>query len=445
MKRLVDYYLQSWKVDLDRKPLLLRGARQVGKTYAVRQLGKTFEEFVEINFEQLPHIAPIFEQDLVPERILRDLSLTLKKTIIPGRTLLFFDEVQAAPQAVLALRYFYEQMPELHIIAAGSLLDFAIEQVGVPVGRVQFLYMFPLSFFEFLAALNDARIIEAILKHELEQEISEVIHHLILRRVGEYIALGGMPYVVKCWQTIKDPLKCAESHSTLLDAYRQDFNKYAKKHQIKYLEFIFSEIPRQLGEKFKYSTVEGQWRKRELSPAFELLRTAGVVHKVYATTGQGSPLGALADPWDDKGLFIDVGLAQAELKLDLAQWFLNPLQQFANQGHIIEAFVGQEILAYSNPYIHQQLYYWHREKPSSAEVDYIIQDEYIIPIEVKSGTSSRLKSLRQFLNDYPKTPYGIRFSSLNYSNFEQLHSYPLYAIAPVIAQDHMLKAIASLL
>ena len=180
MKRIIDSYLLSWKHDAHRQPLLLRGARQVGKTFAVRELGNTYPEFVEINLESMRRAHAAFDKDLEPAAILSDLSMIIKKTIDPSKTLLFIDEIQAKPEALTALRYFYEKMPELHIIAAGSLLDFAIEQVGIPVGRVQSLYLYPLSFIEFLAALEEHQIIEAILAHDAAQEISTIVHERAL-------------------------------------------------------------------------------------------------------------------------------------------------------------------------------------------------------------------------------------------------------------------------
>ena len=257
MKRLVDYHLRIWKDDPHRKALILRGARQVGKTYAVRELGKTFDRFVEINLEERKDLHALFELNLSPDRILRELSVHLEVSFIPGETLLFFDEIQALPAAIIALRYFYEKMPELHVIAAGSLLEFAIREVGMPVGRVESLYVYPLSFIEFLAALGKTRLIEEILMHELDQEMSPVIHADALRLVGEYLALGGMPRIVSCWKNIKDPLRCSKEQSTIVTHYREDFSAYAKEKQIAFLELIFKEVPRQLGSTFRYSEIEG--------------------------------------------------------------------------------------------------------------------------------------------------------------------------------------------
>ena len=438
MKRFVDYYLQKWKVDTFRQPLLLHGARQIGKTYAARQLGKTYPDFVEVNLELLKDAPKVFDRDLTPEEILPALSVLVKKPIKPGKTLLFIDEIQAVPRAIKALRYFYEMMPELHVIAAGSLLDFTLEEHGAPVGRVQSLYMYPMSFIEFLVALDETILVEHILSHTLEKELSEIIHTKLLDLVGQYVALGGMPQVVSCWQKTRDPLACTSMHNRILEFYRQDFGKYSRTKQIKYVRAVFNTIPFELGKKFKHSSVEGGYRKRELSPALDLLSMASVAHKIFSAPGQGLPLGSRADLKDYKAILLDVGLTRSTLDLDLADWFLNPRTQLANKGSITEAFIGQELLAYSNPHVRKNLYFWKRDTPGSqAEVDYIAQaNNAIIPIEVKSGHVTTLRSIRSFLESHSKSPYGIRFSTNNYSIFDHIHSYPLYAVAHVASKSH---------
>lgn len=431
MKRFIESQLEYWKTVPYRKPLLLRGARQVGKTYIVQQFGKQFSSFVQINCEEQPDVRSIFEKDLDAQRIMRDLAFFTKTKIIPGQTLLFIDEIQKIPEAITALRYFYERIPELHVIAAGSLLDFAIEEVGIPVGRVESLYLYPLSFLEFLLAMGNDILVDEILAHPANEPLAEPVHNQLLALVGEYMAIGGMPGIVDCWITTKNATRCFELQHAILDTYRNDFVKYAKKHQVKYVDLIFKTIPQQLGRKFKFSLVEGEYRKRELAPALDLLVTAGIAHTVMQTPGQGLPLGAHADPQNYKVLFLDVALSQALLGLEVQEWFLNPLQQLANKGEITETFVGQELLAYGNAHAKNQLYYWQRNVPNSAaEIDYLIQKkEHIIPIEVKSGTGTALKSLNLFLQSHPQTPYGIRLSTHNYSEQEKLKSLPLYAIA----------------
>src|SRR3990172_4247013 len=197
-----------------------------------------------------------------------------------------------------------------------------------------------------------------------------------------------MPNSVQHWIEKNNPLDCAKIHSALLSTYRQDFSKYARKLQVKYVELLFNHIPMQLGRKFKYSLIEGDYRKRELAPALDLLVTAGIAYKVYYSAGQGSPLCAQIDPQDYKVIFFDAGLAQAILDLDIAQWFLNPRREIINKGALVEAFVGQELLAYSSPHIKSNAYYWHREgRLGQAEIDYLLQvGAAVIPVEVKSGS-----------------------------------------------------------
>jgi uncharacterized protein len=437
MRRLIDHYLIEWKQSAYRKPLLLRGARQVGKTYAARQLGRTYTSFIEVNFEITTQAKEIFEQDLEPERIIRALSLLMKKQIIPGESLLFFDEIQETPRVLTALRYFYEKMPELHVIAAGSLLDFTIQSVGIPVGRVSSLYMYPLSFFEFLCACGYEMLAKELLPGTFNVALDDVIHRQLLVLFGEYCAIGGMPESVICWKETKNPLLCFEIHHALIDTYEQDFGKYAERFQIKYLAVLFKAIPRFLGTKFKYSAIEGEYRKRELAPCLDLLVTAGVVHSVVRSAGNGVPLGAEADMETFKLIFLDGALGQTLLGLDLSAWFLTPEREFVNKGAVIEAIVGQELLSYAHPSHRSRLFYWSRNVPGSeAEVDYLITEQSeVIPVEVKSGAGSTLKSMHMFLESHQKSSFGLRFSTQNYSVHEKIHSYPLYAIASAV-KDH---------
>lgn len=436
MKRIIDYYLLEWKCSRLRKPLLLRGARQIGKTYAARQLGTTYESFVEINLEYEPQLHQAFAGKLDPQEIIITLSAQTQKNIIPGKTLLFIDEIQACPQAIIALRYFYEIMPKLHVIAAGSLLDFAIQQIGAPVGRIQALYMHPVSFIEYLANSHPL-MAQMLLYHKPDQAIGDPTHTKCLQLLSRYLAIGGMPQAIQNWIDHQDPLEIGLIHTSILDFYRQDFNKYAKKHELKYVEKIFKNIPHQLGKKFKYSVIEGDYRKRELSPALDLLVTAGIAHKVYYSAGQGIPLGGQQDDLDYKVIFLDSGLAQTMLQLNIAQWFIQPLQEFINKGALMEAFVGQELAAYADPRTENDLYYWHKDSnPHQAEIDYLVEiDNKIIPIEVKSGDGRTLKSLHRFLETHIQSPYGIKISTQDYSIHEKIHSYPLYAIVQTMSHS----------
>jgi predicted AAA+ superfamily ATPase len=434
LKRIVLEELKHWKESPQRKPILLRGARQVGKTYIVRELGKIFSDFVEINFELLPDASKIFDRDLLPDRIIRDLSLFLGTKIEPGKTLLFFDEIQESPKAIQSMRYFYELLPQLHVISAGSLLDFELEKIGMPVGRVTSIYMYPLSFLEFLSAKNETLLIEMILEHDVKTKLTEVVHNKMLQLLGEYFAIGGMPEAVQCWIDKEDLNQCGLIHRTIVDSFRQDFNKYATRYQIKYVELLFNTIPALLGQKFKYNNIPGEYRKRELMPSLDLLIKSGVAHKIMHSSGTGIPLGATANNEKFKTLFLDIALAQTILGLDTTSWLLDPELSLINKGAITEAFVGQELLAYSPFDLKAQLFYWHREaKTSNAEIDYLIQKgNRVIPIEVKSGAPGKLKSLKIFLDDHKNSEYGVRFSSLNYEAANSIQNIPLYAVAKVL-------------
>jgi predicted AAA+ superfamily ATPase len=444
MKRLINWHLEAWRKDSRRKPLVLKGARQIGKTYAVRQLGAQFESMVEINFELVPEAKTIFAKDLMPERILWELGLLAAAPIIPGKTLLFLDEVQAAPQAILALRYFYEQTPALHVVAAGSLLDFALEAVGMPVGRVSMLYVYPLSFMEFLAAVGQGRFVEAILQ---ERPLSSVHHEQLLNLLGHYLAIGGMPEAVRAWVETRDPRASYEAQKGLVETYRQDFPKYAKQQQLKYLDVLFAQMPHFIGEQFKYSSIHGEYKKRELAPCLDLLRRANVIHQVTRSAGHGMPLGAGVNLERFKTILLDVGIAQALLGLDLPAWFLNPDKDLVNRGMIAEAFVGQELLCYAAPKWKSELYYWKREaKGALAEVDYLCDYRgAVAPIEVKSGHGSTLRSLHQFLADHPQVQKGLRFWSANYEQTERVDSRPLYAVVTLAHPDQAqaLRSLAS--
>lgn len=437
MYREFENELAKWAISTMRKPLVLNGARQVGKTFTIRKFGGQFPNYIEINFELTPHLKQIFNQgqDFSAARVLRDISLALNREIVPGQTLLFFDEIQYVPEVLTALRYLYEQMPDLHVIAAGSLLNFAIKKVGLPVGRVELMYMYPMSWLEFLHACGDEQVIKEILEHDVNVAMSDFAHQHILQLLKMYLAIGGMPAVVKCWANTKDIKACQQIHLEIINAYRQDFGKYARTHQIKYVEVIFDRAVAQLGKKFIFERLSTEYRKRELAPALDLLEDACVIHKVWHSSGQAIPLGAEISFEKYKVILLDVGLSQTLLHLDLSDWILSDNKIFANKGAIAEAFVGQELLAYTDPHLQPKLFYWLREaenKGSSAEIDYLIQlNGQVVPVEVKSEKGGALKSMRIFLESHKQSTFGLRFSTHNYSIHDCIHSYPLYAIAAI--------------
>ncbi len=425
MKRLIDQELRNWKISTTRKALILRGARQVGKTFAVRYLGKSYDDFYEVNLEKRAELHSIFTQNLDPIRILKELSIDRGTSIQPGKTLLFFDEIQSCPQAILALRYFYEEMPSLHVIGAGSLLEFALEQVGIPVGRVETLTVYPMSFAEFLVAKGGLLMLQSIYE---KATFSEAIHNKILKILGEYFVVGGLPEVVFSWINTEQISSPQTILRAIVGTYKQDFEKYAKKTQLKYLNLLLQHIPLQVGGKFKFQSV-GDYRKRELAPCLELMEKAHIIHIAYHTSGQGIPLGASANLERYKVICFDVGVMQQLLGLDNKDWLLHPETAFVNQGKLVENFIGQELMAYASSDIRNTLYYWHKEtKGSEAEVDYLSTIKgTVIPIEVKSGKGSTLQSLHSFLDSHPKSPYGIKLSTLQRNQFNKVLSIPLYA------------------
>lgn len=432
-RKLLDTLLR-WKKSEKHKPIILKGARQVGKSYLAKELGKTFKTFVEINFDDSEDIHTIFAHDLDPHRIIKEISIITGQEIVPGKTLLFFDEVQESPRAIKSLRYFYEKMPDLHLIAAGSLLDFTLEQIGLPVGRVTPLYLYPLSFSEFVAAKGESTLLQAATEY-FPQEVPESIHQKLIKIWGEYIAIGGMPEVVSEWIEKENFQLCRDIQDALVDVYRTDFQKYAKSHQIKYVDLLYQKIPQMVGKKFIYSSIDSDYQARELKPALDLLTKAGIVHKIYHSSTSRAPLKAGAKLDFFKVILSDVGLMQAILNQNISTWIIDPSEAAQHAGDVVEAFVGQEILASYPPNKQYELFYWAREKRnSSAEVDYLFEhNETIIPVEVKAGKSTKLKSLKIYLQEKKASPYGIHFSPQNNKDTRAIRHFPLYLVGSLLS------------
>lgn len=417
--------LAQWKAHPLRKPLILRGARQVGKSWAARELGKSFSSFVEINFEKEKDAKSLFTGNIRIPELLDRLSLYAGKKIVPGSALLFLDEIQDCENAITSLRYFKEDFPELHVLAAGSLIDFALEKLGLPVGRLQFLYLFPLSFGEFLTVCNrgDLR------QHILGGMVEPAIHNQLLDLLKTYMWLGGMPAVVHAWLDHKDARLCQETQDEIVETYRQDFTKYAQRRQIEHVTKVFEAIPFQLGRKFKYSAVDPNLNLQPIKTALSLLEKAGVALPAYHSSGQGIPLGATKDTKKFKIFFFDVGLAQRILGLDLRNWSIMDLK-VANVGAIAEQLVAQEFTAYSSPKIRPELYYWHRESPSSnAEVDLLsVKEGVVVPVEIKSGVKGGMKSMQSFFESHPAALQGLKISENRFSSHGRIKEIPLYGV-----------------
>lgn len=440
MKRDIENDLLLWKHQDIHLPILLRGARQVGKSYVVEKFGREyFNDLLIVNFELQPELCTCFET-LDPHEILQKLSLLMHHKITPGETLLFLDEIQDCPNAIRALRYFKEQLPALHVIGAGSLLEFTLNDADfrMPVGRVQSLYLKPLSFKEYLTAIGYQDWREFIEQVDLEKPISEVMHQKLLQQVRQYMSLGGMPSVLQEYiasNANRDGLTYDSKQSRLqqailLNSYRQDFGKYAKHSQIKYLQRVFEKAPNMVGDHFKYSKVDPDIRSLHIKSALELLDDAGLVHYIYSTTASGIPLLSLMNEKKFKIIFLDVGLLVYANRID-AELLLDDVI-LINRGALAEQFVGQELLAYAPRYEEAKLYFWCREQKSSmAEVDFIVTvGSKIIPIEVKAGATGHLKSLHLLMKE-KQLELGVRVSQQSLSMTEKILSVPIYMISEI--------------
>lgn len=406
-------------------PLMIRGARQVGKSWLVREFGKTFDNFVELDFEKDERLKKIFEENLGPQALLPRLNAFASQKIDPVTTLVFFDEIQECPNAIRALRYFKEEMPELPVIATGSLLEFELEKIGVPVGRIEFAYLYPLSWGEFLVALG-----RDDLREFCSSNVNDpVIHDVLVDYLRQYFWLGGMPQVLNAWIKEKDPLLCQKIQDQIIGTYRQDFAKYAKKKQIENISLVFNAIPLQLGHKFKFSRVSQDHRAYQIRNALELLIKAGVALPCYHSSGQAQPLGGQMDPKKFKVFFLDMGLCQRMLGLDLRGWMTSPLL-LSNKGGLAEQFVIQEFARYSVPWRAPELFYWHREDPQgNAEIDLLaVKEGQIIPVEIKSGAKGEVKSLLEFLKTHLNSPRGLKIANKGFFRHAQFDEIPLYGI-----------------
>lgn len=420
MLRKLDKKLDSWAKRPRRHPLILRGARQVGKTYLVRELGKRlFKNYLELNFEQDVTLSSLFESK-TPATICELLSVKFSKEIVDGETLVFLDELQAAEVCVLeSLRYFYEQRPNLHIIAAGSLLEFMLDgktrekrrqDFPMPVGRIEYMYVPPLDFEEFLLALGKSGQVAWLARFQLGDDVPDAIHQELTELVRKYLVVGGMPAAVSAY--VQGGAREAErEQQMILSTYHDDFPKYSSRIRADLLQKVFVSVPSMLGRKLIYThLVEGE-KSKDLSAAYDLLRLARVVAKVRHVPANGIPIGYGADERNFKPLFLDTGLACRALGLKLTDFLGEGDAILENRGGICEQFVGQHLMFAGEEYEEPVAYCWIREEPSStAEVDYLVQcGNYLVPVEVKSGSGGKMKGLLIFLNDKHRD-FAVRFN-----------------------------------
>lgn len=453
LPRLIDGSLARWAENAIRKPLLLRGARQVGKSRAVRHLSEKFKYYIEINFEQYPDYKAVFRNNLDINRIVSELAILTGIPILDGETLIFFDEIQFCPEAIMALRFFREDRPALHVVAAGSLLEFTLAELPTyGVGRIHSMYMYPMTFDEYLLANGGKSLIRARDEASSSNPLSQPIFNKLIEHFRTYLLIGGMPEVVGRWVATHDYNQCREIQNDIISGYEDDFAKYRKKVDPELLRRVFRSAAVQLSEKFKYSNVSGGYSTYDVRKALELLEKAGLLVRVVRTHANGLPLGSEVDDQYFKILTLDPGLtlcllshASGDDRVGRMDILSGNLTDLVNKGPMAEMVAGLELIRYRDPNMRQEIFYWTRlEKNSTAEIDYlIVKDGKILPVEVKAGSRGGMKSLWMFM-DMKKLTVGVRCSLENFgllinensSDREPverlLYIYPLFAMSRLV-------------
>lgn len=426
MKREAIKELYVWKNKKTRKPLILRGARQVGKTWLMKEFAtEAYSKYAYINFEDNEIIKQIFQKDFDIERILLALQLATD-VVIDTDTLIIFDELQEAPRGLTALKYFQEKAPQYHIIAAGSLLGIAMHQNdSFPVGKVEFMDLYPLSFFEFLEALGQEKLVRLLVSRDWE--LVSVMHSKLQEYLRQYYYVGGMPEVVSSFVTDKDFSKVRQLQQDILDAYDRDFSKHAPIAEVPRIRMVWKSVPAQLSKenrKFIYGQLKEGARAKDFELAIEWLRDAGLIYKVNRTKKGLLPLSSYEDFSAFKLFVVDTGLMCAMSNLP-AQVLLNGDTLFTDyKGALTEQYVLQQLICIKN----LSIYYWSADN-SRGEIDFLLQqDAKIIPVEVKAEENLQAKSLRMFIERNPEL-HGIRFSMSCYKEQKWMTNYPLYDIA----------------
>lgn len=422
MKRIQYKKLVAWKNEKYRKPLILQGARQVGKTWLIKEFGNNeYNNFVYLNFELYPELIALFEDNLQPDNIITNLSLYLSAKIDSEDTLICFDEIQLCPKALTSLKYFYEMAPEYHIISAGSLLGVSIgKESSFPVGKVSFLDIRPMNFQEFLVAGGDEYLASYILEHN---DINDVLHAKLENLLKQFLYIGGMPEVVQAYLIKKDIKLARKRQLEILKSYENDFSKYSDKNTSVKISEVWKSLPYQLArenKKFKYNDVKRKGRSSMYDETIHWLENAGLIHIVSQIRNAKIPLSGYEDSGKFKIYMLDTGLLCAMLKIESAI-VLKPSALFSQYfGAIIENYVCKELISDSDVRLH----YW--QSDYQAEVDFVFQHkEEIIPLEVKSGTNRNIKGLRSFESKY-KVKKIYRTSPRKYEERGKFINFPLY-------------------
>ncbi len=422
-------FMTRWFGHSRRKPLVLRGARQVGKSTLVHLFAEQQNiELAELNFERNPEHADLFRSN-DPKQIIATLRLMLNRAIKPGNAILFLDEIQAAPTILGSLRYFYEEMPGLHVVAAGSLLDFelASPSFSMPVGRISYLHLYPMNFTEILRATGEDALAEFVEQWQICDELPKPIHDKLMGLLRQSMAVGGMPEAVNSFAELSDYRETEEIKQDLLATFSDDFAKYSRQQDQDLIRLCFRKAPTLLGRKVKYSEISRDFPSSRIAQSLSQLEKARVVNKVTRTAANGVPLSAEENTKFFKLLFLDVGLVST--MLNVSWQALQEDLMLINRGGLAEQWVGQELLSSLDGHLTPHLHYWAREaRSSSAELDYVVATEQPVPVEVKAGKSGSLKSLQLFMKEKPST-LAVRFNADTPSMLDRpypLLSLPLY-------------------
>ncbi len=414
MKRHQLGFLQHWAQSKTRKPLVIRGARQVGKSTLVRLFAEqSNRNLIEVNLERYPQLGEVFASN-DPHYILQQIEALPRMASVDENSLLFLDEIQAAPAAISALRYFYEERPELPLICAGSLLEFALSdrRFSMPVGRIRYLPMGPMTFSEFLQALDEKKLAHIVNTYMPGDLIGPIVHQRLRRLLHEYCFVGGMPEAVAAYAEQRRLGPVSETHTSIIETYRDDFPKYIGNRDRNRILNVFNIAARSVGTKVKYSHFSRDDQSATIKRDLELLCMARVVNKVIHSHCTGLPLQSTLKENVYKLLFLDVGLMNTICDLNWRAFSQLNETQGVNDGPVAEQFVGQHLQALLTDSPNRELTYWLREGRSyNAELDFVVALEgQIIPIEVKAGATGSLKSLHQFMGE-KQLPLAVRFDA----------------------------------
>jgi len=432
MNRYITQKLMEWRTTPRRKPLIIRGARQVGKTYSIEAFAKeAFKHLVKVDFEKQVRLRKIFEDDLSADRLIRLIEVETDRQIVAGESLLFFDEIQRCPRALMALRYFHEEMPELHVIAAGSLLEFEMQHISFPVGRVAFMYMFPLTFEEFLLNQGHERLNECRPTLLDENPVENPVHERLLEKLREFFVVGGMPEAVDAYIETGSFKQVHEVHDSLVHSFVQDMLKYERVLENDLVREVLEIVPRYIGSAIKYSALSRTASHYKIKQVLTTLEKALLVTPVRSSSASGLPLGSHINRSSFKLCLVDIGLMQFLRGLPPGDILQTEDLLSSHKGSLCEQFVGQELKAVGGSQ-GNQLFYWSRaKKSSSAEVDYLLAREgKIYPLEIKHGPSGRLRSLHSYLAEHPQTEKALVFNTGNVGFVDKIHFTPLYTRLP---------------